>query len=127
MNKLLLALTVCFLGCSSGSGSSGGTGGSGAGGSGGGSGGGTGQCPNVAGTWTVTQSDCQGMPTGAQTKLTQSGCTATDDEGTSIEIGSDGTFSYSPQGATCNGTATETTMTMNCSFPGGQCSGALAK
>jgi hypothetical protein len=127
----IVALAASF-GCSSssGDGGSGGSAGGGAGGTGG-TGGGSGQCPNVAGTWTIS-THCDSSQVGSQVILTQNGCTVTDDEGTQIPVGSDGSFVYNgslPDGTTitCSGTATESTITETCSVGGQQCDLTLTK
>jgi hypothetical protein len=94
-------------------------------------GGGSGQCPNLAGTWTFA-AHCDSSQVGGQTTLTQNGCTVTDGEGTEIPIGSDGSFVYNgtlPDGrtVTCTGTATESTITETCTAGGQQCDVTLTK
>jgi len=124
--SMVIAVVAMALGCSSGSG-----GGGTSGAAGGGSGGGAGQCPDVAGTWTI-ESSCQSSQVGAKTTLTQTGCTAVDDEGTSIALAADGSFAWSgklPDGTpiSCSGTATSSSISQTCDVGGQQCPMTLGK
>lgn len=129
----LFVAVVILASCSSGSGSAGSGGAGGGGGSGGGTGGGGGgggQCPDIAGTWTI-QSHCDSSQVGAQVVVTQSGCTATS-EGLSIPLAADGSFAIDdklPDGTpiSCTGTASESSITENCTVGGQQCAITLGK
>jgi hypothetical protein len=86
--------------------------------------GGAGSCPNVAGTWKVTQ-HCDPQFIGQDAKVTQNGCSLTFDppfNGFTGSVTSDDKISLSgPQ--TCSGTVSDTAITMTCTP--GTCTVAL--
>lgn len=87
------------------------------------SGSGSGQCSNLAGSWTVSQ-HCESSEVGETFIVTQSGCNVSiEPYGFSGTLQSDGSFSSTgmPPGAgtlTCTGTATGDTIDQVCE-PGG--------
>ncbi len=137
MNLRSLAVFATCLACAcggstddeTGSGGAGGAGGNAAGGTAGAGGGST--CPDLSGRWTITE-HCAAHFVGATVTLTQSGCSATDEDGVPVELEPDGTFTVmgtSPDGEPldCTGTATTTKITERCKVGPGSCDIVLTK
>lgn len=127
---VLMLCAVCVIGCGDDDG--GGAGTSGSGGSGGGdqdSGGGN--CPNLAGSWTIDE-HCGGAPLiGMTVPVTQDGCEFTTSgafAGFTGTLNENGDFTMSGEAGgmtiTCTGTATTTLVTQSCT---GDCDVVMSK